>query len=97
DRFVLTAEIPGTELQDLEVTVADGVLNIKGERKSSAIDPEAFRRQERFQGNWQRSIPLPERIVTDEMSASLNDGILAITFPKAKQSQLRHIPVVSDD
>ncbi|MFK7818797.1 MAG: Hsp20/alpha crystallin family protein, partial [Planctomycetaceae bacterium] len=47
DRFVLTAEIPGTELQDLEVTVADGVLNIKGERKSSAIDPEAFRRQER--------------------------------------------------
>ena len=96
DRFLLTAEVPGTELEDLEVTVADGVLTLKGERKSSAVSPDAFRRQERFQGAWQRSLPLPDRIESEKLSASLNDGVLTITLPKATQTQLRQIPVVSD-
>lgn len=96
DKFLLTAEVPGTELTDLEVTVADGVLNLKGDRKSAATNSDSFRRQERFQGAWQRSIRIPERVEADKMSASLVDGVLTITLPKAKQTQLRHIPVASE-
>lgn len=96
DRFLLTAEVPGTELEDLEVTVADGVLNLKGERKSAVTHSDSFRRQERFQGVWQRSIRIPERVEADKMTAALVDGVLAITLPKATQTQLRHIPVVSE-
>lgn len=96
DRFLLTAEIPGTELADLEVTVADGVLTLKGERKSGAINADAFRRQERFQGKWQRSIPLPDRVESEKLSAALNDGVLTITLPRSNQTQLRQIPVASD-
>ncbi len=96
DRFLLTAEIPGTQLEDLEVTVADGVLTLKGERQSRADNGEAFRRQERFQGPWQRSVQLPDRIKQEELQASLTDGVLTITLPKAKETQLRQIPVVGE-
>lgn len=96
DRFLLTSEIPGTELSDLEVTVANGVLTLRGERKSRAVSDESFRRQERFRGSWQRSISLPDRVEADELTASLTDGVLTITLPKAKQTQLRHIPVVAE-
>lgn len=96
DRFLLTAEIPGTRLEDLEVTVADGVLALKGDRKSQAGSGEVFRRQERFQGQWHRAIQLPDRIQQEQMEAALTDGVLIITLPKITETQLRQIPVVGE-
>lgn len=94
DQFVLTAEIPGIELADLEVTVANGVLTIKGVRKTP---PEAredsFRRQERFQGSWQRNLQLPERVNDEGMRAEYTAGVLRVTLPKTKDSVVRSIPV----
>ena len=96
DRFLLTAEIPGTRLEDLEVTVADGLLTLKGDRKSQAGSAEVFRRQERFQGQWQRAVQLPDRIQQEQLEASLTDGVLVITLPKVTETQLRQIPVVGE-
>ena len=94
DRFVITAEVPGMDVSDLEVTVNNGVLSIKGMRKAP---PEAredsFRRQERFQGAWQRSLQLPERIDDQKMSADYTAGILSVTLPKTQDSVVRNIPV----
>ncbi len=94
DCFVLTAEIPGVDLADLDVSVANGVLCIKGVRK---VPPEAredaFRRQERFQGAWQRNLQLPERIDEEGMKADYTAGILRVTLPKTQDSSVRSIPV----
>lgn len=94
DHFVLTAEVPGVEASDLDVTVSNGVLSIKGVRRPP---PEArddtFRRQERFQGSWQRNIQLPERIDDAAMKADYTAGILTITLPRNGDSVVRTIPV----
>lgn len=94
DSFVLTAEVPGVEVSDLDVTVSHGVLSIKGVRKPP---PEAredsFRRQERFQGAWQRTIQLPERIDDERMKADYVAGVLRVTLPKSGDSIVRTIPV----
>lgn len=94
DRYVLTAEIPGVDLADLDLTAANGVLTIKGVRKAP---PEAredsFRRQERFQGAWQRTLQLPDRIDENEMKAEYTAGILKVILPKLANAPARSIPV----
>jgi HSP20 family protein len=94
DRFVLTAEIPGVEPAQLEVTTAGGYLTIKGHRQPPAEAREdAFRRQERFHGSWQRSIQLPDRVLEDSVRADYSNGVLTITVPKAPSSLPRQIKV----
>ncbi|MFQ5733032.1 MAG: Hsp20/alpha crystallin family protein [Planctomycetaceae bacterium] len=93
--YVLTAEIPGTKSEDLELTIAGGILTIKGTRSdTNDVPEEKFRRQERFRGRWQRSLSLPERVQDDRLSAEFNNGVLRIHLPKATQPQPKQIPVV---
>ncbi|MBM79705.1 MAG: heat-shock protein Hsp20 [Planctomycetaceae bacterium] len=94
EEYLLTAEVPGTRGEDLELTVAGGVLSIKGRRSDlEEIPSERFRRQERPRGTWQRSLKIPERIEEDQMSAEFNNGILKIHLPKAEALQARQIPI----
>ncbi len=94
DRFVLTAEIPGVELSDLELTAANGVLMIKGVRNPpQEAREDSFRRQERFQGAWQRSLQLPDRIDEDGMKAEYSLGILTVVLPKVAGIAARSIPI----
>ena len=94
EQYILTAEIPGVELSDLDLTAANGVLTIKGVRKPP---PEAredsFRRQERFQGAWSRKLQLPDRICEDGMKAEYSLGVLRIHLPKDTEESVRRIPV----
>jgi len=94
DQYLLTAEIPGVDIADLEVTAAGGRLTIKGTRRppEEARD-DTFRRQERFQGNWQRTIQLPDRVEEDGLKAEYSAGVLRITLKKAASSVARTIPV----
>ena len=94
DQYVLTAEIPGVELSDLELTAANGMLTIKGVRKAPLEAREdSFRRQERFQGGWQRSLQLPGRVDEDRMKAEYALGVLTVTLPKVAGSTARSIPI----
>ncbi|MEZ6062536.1 MAG: Hsp20/alpha crystallin family protein [Planctomycetaceae bacterium] len=95
DRFLLTAEIPGMDVNDLEITAAGGLLTIKGVRRppEEARD-DSFRRQERFQGPWQRSIQLPDRVDEEGLKAEYTAGVLRILLPKAELAPSRSIPVV---
>jgi HSP20 family protein len=93
--YVLTAELPGVAVSDMELTVANGVLTISGTRQEEAPVPESqFRRQERPRGRWQRSLSIPERVLEEELSAELTNGILKIRLPKATETTARQIPVV---
>lgn len=94
DCYLVTAEIPGVDLSELEVTTASGILTLRGVRKPpEEAREDAFRRQERFQGPWQRSIQLPERVDEERMKADYSAGVLRITLPKAPSAAPRQIHV----
>lgn len=95
DHLLLTAEIPGVTPERLEVTFNQGVLMLKGSRQGPDISDDQFRRHERFWGEWQRSIPVNERIREEEVSAELNDGILVVRLPKIDDARTRQIPVTT--
>jgi HSP20 family protein len=95
DEYMLTAEVPGTRSEDLELTIAGGILTIKGKRDDpDRVPEERFRRCERFRGSWQRSLSLPERVCEDRLTAEFNNGILKVHLPKAEPIEPRRIPVL---
>ncbi len=93
--FLLTAELPGVKGEDLEITVANGVLTIKGRRTGpDGVPDERYRRQERARGAWERSFSLPERVEEEQISSDLTNGILTIRLPRAPSPQPRQIKVL---
>ena len=75
DEYILTAELPATAPEDLELTIAGGILTLKGKRSDSeAVPDDRFRRHERFRGSWQRALSIPERVQEEKLSAEFNDG-----------------------
>jgi len=89
------ADLPGVEMKDVKVTVADGVLTVEGERKQEIEEKrEGYFHSERSYGRFTRSIQLPEGAKTDQASAQFNNGVLEITLPVPESQQKRHeIPV----
>jgi HSP20 family protein len=87
------AELPGLEEKDVEVTLSDGVLAIKGERKTETEDKDRLF-SERYYGRFERRIPV-EDIEEDKVSASFRNGVLTVTLPKLPQAQrqAKRIPV----
>jgi len=98
EEFLLTAELPGTRPDDLELTLASGVLTMKGERPvPEGVADDRYRRRERFRGAWQRSLSLPERIEEEQLTAEFTNGILKVHLPKATEVQPRRIQVIESD
>ncbi|MEX1230922.1 MAG: Hsp20/alpha crystallin family protein [Planctomycetaceae bacterium] len=96
--FLLTAELPGMRVEDLELTISGGVLTLIGKpRDTGGIPEERYRRQERIRGPWQRAITLPERVQEEKLSAELNLGILKVHLPKAEALTPRQIQVTDGD
>lgn len=92
--YVISGEIPGIEPKDLEVTLTDGILSIKGEKKQESEEKEEnYHRVERHYGSFQRSFRLPENIKRDDLDASYKDGILKLTLPKLEQIEVKKIEV----
>jgi HSP20 family protein len=84
------AELPGVDEKDLEVTLADGVLHLRGEKKFEKEQKEkSFHRVERAYGSFQRSIPLPADVDESKVDAVFKKGVLHVTLPKTKQAQAR--------
>lgn len=96
--ILLTAELPGVAADDLELSVANGVLTIavsRGDAKSVA--EERYRRSERPIGHWERTFSLPSKVLDEEMYAELNHGVLKLHLPKAPAEEPRKIPVTESD
>ena len=92
--YVLTADIPGVNRKDVEITLEDGVLTVKGERQSeTGIVEEGYRRRERIQGRFVRQFNLPETVDTTNISAKAEDGILKIVIPKQEKLEPKKISV----
>jgi len=98
DEYLLVAKVPGTSSDDLDVTISEGVLTIKGSRPTPAeARDDRFRRHERFCGDWQRSVSIPDRVQEEQLFAEFNNGLLKIRLPKANKLKPRQIPVVEGD
>ncbi|MBQ0819922.1 Hsp20/alpha crystallin family protein [Microvirga sp. HBU67558] len=82
----ISAELPGLEDKDVEVLMGDGVLTIRGEKKSAIDDKErAF--SERHYGRFERRIPLAWEVEEDKIDASFRNGVLTVTLPKAAETR----------
>jgi HSP20 family protein len=84
----VTAELPGMEEKDLEVSLLDGALSIKGEKSEEHEEEKGdVHRSERQYGMFQRTIPLPSEVDVEKVNARFKKGVLKITLPKTKEAQ----------
>ena len=92
--LLVTAEVPGMSEDDIELSLDDGMLVIRGERRSEDGD-EASGYSERFYGQFERRMSLPQGIQEDKVSAEFRDGVLRIHLPHDAQMSLsgRRIPI----
>ena len=89
----VTAEIPGMSEQDVELLMEDGVLTIRGEKKSETEDKERGYSERRY-GRFERRIALPSNVDEQGASASFRDGLLSVTLPKSADAERgRRIPI----
>jgi HSP20 family protein len=90
DAYRVTVEIPGIKADEVEITVANGLLTIAGERHAAAeAIGEKIHRSERGYGVFLRVLPLPSSHVReDQVQASVQDGVLEILVPKATEAQV---------
>lgn len=94
DSMQITADLPGLNPEDVEVTVEQGVLNIRGERKfEEAAEGETFHRVERLYGVFERNFTLPNSIDTDKIEAKFNNGVMVLTLPKREESKPRSVKI----
>ncbi|HUP28483.1 MAG TPA: Hsp20/alpha crystallin family protein [Chloroflexia bacterium] len=84
----VTAELPGMDENDIELSLHNNTLTIKGEKKAEVEDKrEGYYRAERTYGAFHRSVPLPEGIDADKVDATFKKGVLYVTVPRLPQSE----------
>jgi HSP20 family protein len=94
DAYEVAADVPGVEPKDIEVSLEDGVLTVKGERKSEAKDEgEGYTRTERSYGSFYRRFTLPDTADADNISAKTEHGVLKLRIPKKEKVLPKKITV----
>lgn len=92
--FLIHADIPGVDPNDIDVHMEDGMLTIKGERESETKEEkEGYKRIERQRGSFYRRFSLPDTANADKIRAKSKNGVLEITIPKQEKAQSRKIEV----
>ncbi len=96
DRFLITADLPGVDPKDIEITMDNGILTIKGERQSETRgEAEGYKRVERVSGAFYRRFSLPDTADAERIEAKGKDGVLEVVLPKHEKVQPRKIEVKS--
>lgn len=94
DRYLVYADVPGVDPDDIEITMENGVLTISGERASEQeSEQDGFRRVERVRGRFLRRFTLPQSADAEKIAAKSHHGTLEVIIPKSKQALSRRIPV----
>lgn len=94
DRYLLRADVPGVNPEDINVSMDNGILNVSGERRAEARSEDATaQRVERVAGRFFRHFTLPESTDADAITAKCSNGILEVSIPKLPEVQARRITV----
>jgi HSP20 family protein len=92
--IVVNVEIPGMGPKEFDIFLGEGNLTIKGEKRQEKEEKEEnYHLVERRYGTFTRSIPLPQAVESDKISASYKDGILKITLPKSEDAKEKKIKI----
>jgi HSP20 family protein len=92
--LVLKAELPDMTREQIDITVDNGTLTIRGEKKFSAeVKEEAFHRIERRYGSFSRSFSLPRTVDTGKVGADYKNGVLTVRLPLREEAKPRQIKV----
>lgn len=98
DQYVVDAVVPGLKPEDLDITIQDNVLTIRGETRKAqqtGDKPSNYHVMERRYGRFSRSVSLPTAVKADDVRATLEHGILHLEIPKAEEVKPRKIAVNS--
>jgi HSP20 family protein len=94
DKTEVVAELPGLSRDEVKISIQDGVLTLKGDRKRNAVPENAvWIRNEIRPGEFVRTVRLPHDVNLEAVSAELANGILRIVLPKAEEARLREIAI----
>ncbi|MGB5489452.1 MAG: Hsp20/alpha crystallin family protein [Woeseiaceae bacterium] len=94
DRYVVRADVPGVEPEDINVSMDNGVLNLAGERRAEPrVENASAQRIERAAGRFFRHFTLPESTDAEGITARYSNGILEVAIPKLPEVQARRITV----
>ncbi len=96
--FIVRAPVAGVDVEDLEVTIEDEMMVIKGQRQEEEkISQDDYFYQECFWGSFERQIILPEDIDKNKLKATLQNGVLTIKAPKIKKIKKKKLAIESDE
>jgi HSP20 family protein len=95
EQYVVRAELPGVNKDDISITLDDGILHISGETKSEREEKEGGRviRQERHYGKYVRSLRLGNAVDEQKVKAKYKDGVLELVLPKSESVKPKQIAV----
>jgi HSP20 family protein len=94
NEIMVRAEVPGIEKKDLNISLTDNLLTIKGQTSSEKKEEKGdYYKREISSSSFARSFTLPSAVDASKVAASLKDGVLEITLPKMESSKRRNIPV----
>jgi HSP20 family protein len=89
EQYIVSAEVPGMNREDLDIRVHDGRITISGVRRERTTQCEQFHRVERGHGSFSRTFNLPVPVDGDRVTADLRDGVLTVICPKAADGARR--------
>ena len=94
NRYVVSAELPGTKKEDVTVEVHDGLLTIRGEKRSEQVEEdERHRHVERVFGSFTRSFSLPANADGNRIKAHFEDGVLRVEIPKMEEAKPKQVDI----
>ena len=88
--YEISAELPGLEEKDIEITVGDGTLGLRGEKTGESEEKEKegkYFRQERIYGRFERTFHLPDGVQDDAIEAQFKNGVLTLHLPKKEEAK----------
>ena len=98
DALEIAAELPGLDPKDVEVSVENGILTLKGSRSfEKAIEGETYHRVERAYGSFERSFSLPTNVDPEKVHAVFRNGVLHLTLPKRDEAKPKSISIKVGD
>jgi HSP20 family protein len=94
DNAIVTAELPGVNLADIDISVENELLSVRGDRQPDELEEGGtYHRRERRHGSFVRTFRLPFRVAANEVQASYQNGVLSIVLPRAEADKPRRIAI----
>jgi HSP20 family protein len=94
DDLVVKATLPGVKPEEVEITITDNTLTIRGEHtEEQETKEDDYLYRERYYGTFSRSVPIPVKVKDEKAEATFEEGVLTVTMPKAEEIKPKQIKV----